>query len=180
MDAKGQSILEVVIVLPFLFTFVGLLFKINMGIQMAINNIQYARSQIYVLTSNSPEYPRLQFRTFQGDTGFHAREIDLMVLGVADIKAIEERDRSGQLKPLAQVDRIGRAGGPKGSDEAGEPLLRTDIRIRGLSSICTQMNSVGKNVFFGSSAVLSLKNERWPFGKLVCQYEKQWIGDSDE
>ena len=85
MDAKGQSILEVVAVLPFLFILVGLMFKMNLGIQMAINNVQYARSQVFVLTANSPEYPRLQFRMkYAGSSGkLSVRQHDLMLLGVS-------------------------------------------------------------------------------------------------
>ncbi len=86
MDSKGQSLLEVVIMLPFLFLLFGLLFRANMAIQMAINNQQFARSQVYVLTANSPEYPRLGFRHvgIKGGAGRMASgQIDLMLLVVA-------------------------------------------------------------------------------------------------
>ena len=42
-NKKGQSILEVILVLPTLFLFVGMLFRLNMSLQQAINNTQYAR-----------------------------------------------------------------------------------------------------------------------------------------
>jgi hypothetical protein len=45
-NEKGQSLLEVIFVLPFLFMFVGILFKLNLSISQAIVNTQYSRSQI--------------------------------------------------------------------------------------------------------------------------------------
>ena len=184
MDAKGQSILEIVVVLPFLFILVGMLFRLNLGLQMAINNVQYSRSQLYVLTANSPEYPRLSFRhKIGGSAGtFADREQDMMVLGVSDPSALAEASSGNSMPAIPQKQRITRAGVAGGSEDAGEVDKRTNIRVRETSAICTQMNSVNKGVNFDSYGVTALKgpNERWPFRKLVCQYEKQWIGDYDE
>jgi hypothetical protein len=182
MDAKGQSILEIVVVLPFLFILVGMLFRLNLGLQMAINNLQYSRSQLYVLTGNSPEYPRLSFRHKLAGSGrsFAEREQDLMVLGVSDPKALSESEEEGSMPAIPQKQRVTRAGVAGGSEEAGEPEKRTNVRVRETSAICTQMNSVSKNVNFDTSGVVGLKDGRWPFRKLVCQYEKRWIGEYDE
>ncbi|MBU6155019.1 MAG: hypothetical protein KGP28_12010 [Bdellovibrionales bacterium] len=183
MDAKGQSILEIVVVLPFLFILVGLLFRLNLALQMAINNVQYSRSQLYVLTGNSPEYPRLSFRhKREGAAGrtFVEREQDLMVLGVSDPRALTEDEGEGSMPAIPQKQRITRAGVAGGSEEAGEQEKRTNVRVRETSAICTQMNSVSKTVNFDSFGVVGLKNQSWPFKKLVCQYEKKWIGDYDE
>ena len=175
MDAKGQSILEVVVVLPFLFTFVGLLYKFNMGIQIAINNLQYSRSQLYILTANSPEYPRLQFRHFAPNI-FKETDQELMILGVADPSAINGAD----IDPIPQINRISRVGGIKGSDQSGEVSKRTDVRIRDTTGICTQMNGVSPKVPYSADGVRGLKSQAWPFKKLVCQYSGKWIGDGNE
>ena len=175
MDAKGQSILEVVVVLPFLFTFVGLLYKFNMGIQMAINNLQYSRSQLYILTANSPEYPRLEFRHYTQNI-FKEADQELMILGVADPSAIS----GANIDPIPQINRISRAGGIKGSDQAGEVSKRTDLRIRETSAICTQMNGVARKFPYSAGGVRGLKSRTWPFEKLVCQYSGKWIGDGNE
>jgi hypothetical protein len=184
MDAKGQSILEIMVVLPFLFILVGMLFRFNLGIQMAINNIQYARSQVYVLTANSPEYPQLRFRQRIGSSDqsrkFADTEQDLMVLGVSDPSALAEASEGESMPAIPQQQKIVRAGVPGGSEEEGEPSTRTTIRVRETSAICTQMNSVAPKVNFDSVGVVGLKNLRWPFRKLACQYNAQWIGDYDE
>lgn len=157
-NQSGQSILEVVFVLPFLFLFVGLLFKLNLSIQTAINNQQFARSQVYVLTANSPEYPRLQFR--QSATLFKAAKQDQMILGVADPSGITQANNNdGQIDPIPQIQKIGRNKTVKGSDDRGDQAKRSDIRVRNTSALCTQINSLPTGT-----------SQRWPFGQPVCQY----------
>src|SRR5690242_20552380 len=108
-NESGQSILEVVFILPFLFLFVGLLYKVSLATQMAINNSQYARNQIYVLTANSPEYPRYQIRFNWGLFGQNSQ--DRMVLGVSDPAAISQANsNSGSIEPLPQTYKINRGG----------------------------------------------------------------------
>ncbi len=179
MDAKGQSLLEVVIILPFLFTLVILLFRFNMAIQMAINNVQFARSQVYVLAGNSPEYPRLQFRT-EGYT-FYKRRTDLMVLGVADPKAIDEAtNNDSEMPPIPQIQKIGKTNLPGATTTRGEGMPRSEVRVRGTSAICTQTNGIAGSKPYNSRYIPSLGTRRWPFGTLPCQYEGAWIGALDE
>jgi hypothetical protein len=172
MDAKGQSILEVILFLPFLFLLVGLLVKMNTGIQMAINNSRYARAQLFVLMNNSAEYPRIQLRNNRLVKNAH----DMLVVGVSDPQAIEEAASDGDMPAIPQVQRIvdKRA---VGSNERGEVRTRTEVRIRGTAAICTQSNSVGKGVPMNSVNITRLVNKRWPFGNLACQYDGSWIGD---
>lgn len=170
-NQDGQSILEVVFVLPLLFLFVGLLYKINLAIQMGINNTQYARSQVYVLTANSPEYPRLSFRW--SPSLFAAKDQDRMVLGVSDPKALELSNRTGDLlEPMPQTQKIARIGSEvKGSSERGEPALRNEIRVRSTSAICTQLNSVGGKEPITPGNLRSVGSKRWPFGfSSACQF----------
>jgi hypothetical protein len=174
MDAKGQSILEVIFMLPFLFIFVGLLFKLNMGIQMAINNAQYARAQVFMLTNNSSEYPRLAFRSSGALT---KNEDDLLLLGVSDPSALSEAADGGDMPAIPQTQKIGGSPNSKGSSESGEVSSRTNIRVRDTAAICTQMNSVSKGKAMDSYQITGLKNQRWPFRKTVCQYNGKWIGD---
>ena len=158
-NQSGQSILEIVFVLPFLFLFVGLLFKLNLSIQTAINNQQYARSQIYVLTSNSPEYPRLEFRL--SSTLFKAAKQDEMILGVADPEAITQASNNdSSMDPIPQVQKISRNKTVKGSDERGDQTKRSDIRIRNTAALCTQLNDQPTGT-----------SERWPFKMSVCRYQ---------
>ncbi len=173
MDAKGQSLLEVVFVLPFLFLFVTVLFKMNLAINSAINNTQYARSQVFSLTANSPEYPRLEFR-LTGARAFATMQQDLMVLGVADPSAISG-SASGGMDPIPQTIKIDKTGqnfakkGVKVSNEPGEQASRNEIRIRNTAAICTQLNN---SPLSGSA--------RWPFKQMACGYQGAWIGDAGQ
>jgi hypothetical protein len=173
-NRKGQSILEVLILIPFLFAFVGVLYKITMAVQMAIVNTQYARSQIYVLTSNSPEYPRLQFRLSRGSSVkmFAFNKQDRMVLGVADPKALtSSAGQDGSMEPLPQIQSIGRSGRTEsGSSDRGEVTKRTDVRVRNTVGICTQLNAVALEKPMDETNIPSLGSKRWPFGNTVCQY----------
>lgn len=175
-DESGQSILEVVFILPFLFLFVGLLYKVNLAVQMSINNTQYARNQIYVLASNSPEYPRYQIRFQWGLFGQNNQ--DRMVLGVADPKAISQAAANdSSIEPMPQTTKINRRGTTvRGSEDRGEVNLRNEIRIRNTAAICTQLNSVGSKAPWNSDSVRGLKSKRWPFGQTVCQYAGQKDG----
>jgi hypothetical protein len=174
MDAKGQSILEVVFLLPFLFLFVALLFKLNMAVQMAINNTQYARTQLFMLTNNSPEYPRLSFRSDGGR--MTKTQSDLMVLTVADPSAIEGSS-GNELDPIPQIQSIGGVGTKPGSEAGGETGLRTNIRVRDSAAICTQMNWFLAGKALDSHNVRAYASKRWPFGKIACSYHGKWIGD---
>jgi len=171
---KGQSLLEVLILLPFLFMFVGLLYKVNMATQMAMVNSQYARSQIYVLTGNSPEYPRLQFRV--NPTMFAGAQQDRMVLGVADPTAITSSNgQTGQIDPIPQIQQIGRnqmtVMGSNDSGELGNSGKRTALRVRDTMAICTQLNATPGKLPLNDVNIPSLGSQRWPFGMSVCQYQ---------
>ena len=157
-NEKGQSILEVVFVLPFLFIFVGLLIKLNMSVQTSIVNTQYARSQIYVLAANSPEYPRQSL--IRAQSLFKAQQQDLMILGVADPEALDQGSNEGKIDPIPQTQKIGRNKTVIGSDERGEQVKRSEIRIRNTSALCTQLNSLPSETSI-----------RWPFGQDVCRYK---------
>lgn len=165
---EGQSLLEVVFIFPFLFLFIGLLFKMNMAVQMSIVNTQYARIQAYVLTLNSPEYPRIEFRRSPKMFGLGGQ--DLMVLGVSDPSALTASAGEGEMPAIPQIEKVGRKGTTvKGSDDPGEPKLRTGIRVRNTASICTQMNSNGSTML-DEVSIPSLGSKRWPFGMDVCRY----------
>ena len=171
LDETGQGLLEVIFLIPFLFMFVGLLYKINMAAQMAIVNTQYARSQIYVLTANSPEYPRLEFRL--SPTMFANNQQDQMILGVSDPSAITGSGAGNTIDPVPQTQKIGRLGSnSKGSDDSGENITkRTEIRVRDTSAICTQLNAVANKQPMNEKNIQGLGSQRWPFNMQVCQYK---------
>ena len=168
-NRKGQSLLEVLFVIPILLLFVGLLFKVNMAVQMAINNTQYARSQVFVLTANSPNYPRLGF-TYYNTTVFAGNEQDRLVMGVSDPSALSGNN-NGKIDPIPQTQKIGRSVTTvKGSTDSGEVKLRNEIRVRNTSAICTQINAIGKGKPMTAKNIPELGAQYWPFKMSVCQY----------
>lgn len=169
-DESGQSLLEVVFLIPFLFMFVGLLYKIMMVMQMAMVNTQYARSQLYVLTANSSEYPRLEFRLFPNM--FANQQQDRMILGVSDPEALmSSTGLEGTIEQIPQTQKIQRTGATVlGSDERGEVSKRTEIRVRNTVGICTQLNAVSNKKPMNDVNMIALASKRWPFGQEVCQY----------
>src|SRR5690606_10882360 len=56
-DESGQSVLELLFMLPILVGMAVLLIRINMAIQVSINNQKYARAQTLYLTFNNSVYP---------------------------------------------------------------------------------------------------------------------------
>ena len=157
---EGQTILEIVIVLPFLFLFVGFLFKLNLAMQASINNTQFSHSQVFVLTGNSPEYPRLGFTQLNPQKAFKLVGQDMMVLGVSDPSAIESSNDPSSIDPIPQILNIARNKSVKGSEDSGEQKKRADVRIRNTAAICTQLNVIPTGT-----------TKRWPFGGPVCQYK---------
>jgi hypothetical protein len=158
----GQSILEVIIVLPFLFLFVGFLFKLNLAMQVSINNTQFSHSQVFVLTANSPEYPRLYFTQLKPGSSFKAAGQDMMVLGTADPTSLESSADPNSIDPVPQIQNVARNKSVKGgSEDSGEQPKRLDIRIRNTAAICTQLNNVPTGTI-----------QRWPFKPgAVCAYK---------
>lgn len=177
-NQEGQSILEVVFMVPILFSFVVLLYKINMASQVAINNTQAARSQLFVLTGNAAEYPRLAYRFADYGAKWLAEEgHSRLILGVSDPSVALHNDDDGDMQPVPQTQKIARRGTTvAGSNDAGEVSLRNEIRIRNTVALCTQFNTVldkssGKNLDLNPQTVAMLKAKRWPFDTEVCKYE---------
>lgn len=183
-NESGQSVLEVVFVLPVLFLFVALLYKVNLASQIAINNAKSLRSQMFILTGNSPEYPRLQFRfnAFSGALSFAAQSHARMLIGVADPSAaIKDEDGENEtLEPVPQTMNVARKGTTvKGSEDAGEVKVRTQVRVRNTAAICTQFNGAkdgSQKKDWDPELVRKIGvgdgSRRWPFGKnTVCKYE---------
>jgi hypothetical protein len=178
LSEEGQSILEVVFVIPLLFAFIALIYKMNMASQAAINNIQYLRTQLFVLANNSSEYPRLQFR-FKKYGGPFAKEGHVrMVLGVSDPEAVKGQmysDDPSALEAIPILQKINRPGtSVTGSQDAGEVSSRTEVRIRNTASICTQFNNVRSGSIWEDafSNIWEGQNRRWPFNATPCRYEE--------
>lgn len=185
MDCSGQSVVELILLFPVLFVFASLMYKTNMASQVAINNAKFVRSQLFILTGNSAEYPRLQFRfqLFGKGRSFAAQNHSRMLVGIADPSEAQKYDDDDvELRPIpAMIDIRRNRGALSGSEDVGEPNRRTNVRLRNTASICTQFNSAqqgNKARDWTPDLVRDMSNEdgtrRWPFGNnTVCKYEDQ-------
>jgi hypothetical protein len=127
---SGQSVLELLLVLPLMLVLVFLLIKINTAIQVSIVNQQYARAQALYLAYNSPYFPALTNQVFQ-----EKRLINKLEVGVS--QNLPENDSN--FEPEATVQNIARNTKIVASDDPKTlPTLRTKVRIRTTVTLCTQ------------------------------------------
>src|SRR3954470_17424704 len=116
-DEEGQSILELLLLLPALLGMTVMLIHANTAIQVSIVNQQYARAQALWLTFNSSVYPSLAQRV----ANFDAKGYNQMVIGVSDNRAPNSADE--KYNPKATVQNVGRKPASGGSDQPQtEPL----------------------------------------------------------
>ena len=163
-DERGQSLIELLVMLPILVGFILLLVRTNSAIQTSIVNQQYARSHALFMAQNSPIYPSKGFRP-----DFINKGLNLMTIGVSDkASPIDEDGKvTGKLDPEATVHQINRNKASEGSDDPKtEPDSRSRVRVRTTVGLCTA-NFVLKT---GGSTVPILKVDG--DGKPVSTYRE--------
>jgi len=128
-NEKGQSVLELILMLPAMVILTMLMIKINTVIQVSIVNQKYSRSHALALALNSPYFPGMHLRTNDLiNIGFNQ-----MIIGVAATEVV------GGAPPDAMKVNITRRG-VEGSEDKVTPPERSNIRVRGTVSLCTQQN----------------------------------------
>src|SRR4051812_32338299 len=110
---EGQSIIEFLLMLPMLLGITMILIKLNIAIQIAIVDQQYARAQALFLAFNSPYYPSVQKR----EQRLVPSGTNQLITGVSD-----NADEGGQgtYVPKATVQPITRSKRVTASDAAHE------------------------------------------------------------
>lgn len=146
LNQRGQSLLEFLILFPFMLGLTLILIRVNSLIQMSIVDQQYARAQALFMIQNSPNYPRLDLIKPMEDT-----KTNQLVVGVADKSKPgvddDEFDPESPYFPPAPFGMISRnkaKSGGMGPDQ-DEPATRGYVRVRNTVSICTQSNVVLAN-----------------------------------
>lgn len=140
LGKAGQSLIEFLLLLPFLLAITILVIRANAAIQVSIVNQQYARAQAHFLTFNSPVYPDFgPSGTRQSDMA--KAGINAITLGVSD-KAIDGGEE-GDSQPEATMQMVARSvskAGPK-----PEPQQNSEksgwVRIRNSITLCTGSHS---------------------------------------
>ncbi len=132
---EGQSLMELLLMLPVLLALVVLVIKIQTAIQISIVNQKYARGRTLFLAYNSPVYPAI---APLGTEQMIAKGYNRMVIGVSE-NARADEDGVGGYVPKAITETIARSAstsiGP-GEDKA-EPDRRSVVRIRTTVALCT-------------------------------------------
>lgn len=148
LGQSGQSIIEVLLMLPLLLSITVFMIRTNTAAQVSIVNQQYARAQTLFLTFGSPVYPRTGLRDSMVRGAF-----DQMVIGVSENLLEVDEDLINRDAPVrATVQRIVAAGKPAGSNEPNaEPRDRGNVRVRTTVALCTQLNTIGNAVLSSST-----------------------------
>ena len=140
-DESGQSLIEVLFLMPLVVVVVVLLYRSNAAIQMSIVNQKQLRGQALYVAMNSPTYPDLQMRR-SGESSMERVGYSAFVMGVTDDPTSDAR---GQLNAVAQVQAFGRPGrrirGDTDCSEA-DPTSRSKICLKTAIEFCTQINAI--------------------------------------
>jgi hypothetical protein len=172
---SGQGLVEVILVIPLFFLMVGILYHVNLAAQVAINNVQYARTQLFQLASNQPEYPRMEWRRPPNSSASMDKYgHSMVILGVNDPSAAVAAEEGDALEPIPTEENIARSGTQTpGSDAPGEVERRTKVRIRTTVAICTQASATKSNGKWTAINPQAFpRNVRWPLyaGGTPCTY----------
>lgn len=132
---SGQSILELLFLLPMLAGLIVILVRINTAIQISIVNQQYSRSMIFFSNMNSPDYPS---RSLLKRAVAANSLVNQMTFGISD-KPIGQNDNDFEAsnQPEASTQYVARK--PRqGSEEPGDDITqRGKVRIRNTVTLCT-------------------------------------------
>ncbi|MBN21627.1 MAG: hypothetical protein CL678_10110 [Bdellovibrionaceae bacterium] len=136
---KGQSMIELMVLLPVVIGTLSFLIKTNSAIQVSINNQQYARAQILIYMSNSSNYPRVQdISSWEAEGGGINRS--KMVFGVSDNIFSSDAD----IEPEAVISPIVTKDAEQGSRDTGteDVKVRGKIRVRTTVALCAPLHFV--------------------------------------
>jgi hypothetical protein len=158
-DESGQSILELLLMLPMMVGLVILTYRIDMAIQVSINNQQYARAQALFLTFNSPIYPERKENRARQLSG-----VNRMVIGVSD--NTPSSSEGDNYQPAATEVRVTRKPSSDHGPTQEEPDERAFVRIRDTVSLCTQSNMIQ-----GASGLIELKPDTLVEGFTPSSYD---------
>jgi len=150
LGKRGQSLLEFLLLLPFLLGLTTLVIRANQAIQISIVNQQYARAQTHFITFNSPVYPdnRKGRRDDMVAAGYHA-----ITLGVGE-KAIGSGSEDGDDIPEAPMQMVARSEQLAGGKPAPQEEVDRSgwVRVRNTITLCT-----GSLSFRADGGITSMK-----------------------
>ncbi len=133
----GQSIIELILMLPVMIGLIILMIKINTAIQVSIVDQKYARAQALFLTFNSPFYPDIEKQVKMADYSMNQ-----MLVGVSG--NLESSGQGSDYLPEATTQNIARNPRGQRDDPGKEPILsRSKVRIRNSVTLCTQNIQIG-------------------------------------
>lgn len=133
-NEQGQSLLELMVMMPVLLALAVVIIKIQTAIQISIVNQKYARGRALFLSYNSPVYPHRGLATPQLEVKGYNR----MVIGVSD-NSVADEEGVGSYTPRAITQTIARSASTSignGEDKA-EPERRSVVRVRTTIALCT-------------------------------------------
>lgn len=138
-DESGQSMIEMLFMLPLVTLVVVLVYRANAAIQMSIVNQKFVRGQALYVAMNSPTYPDLSARR-TGNKSMEKKGFQGFVVGMSD--SVGEAD--GKIIPTAQGAPFARPGRPVRISDCNDPdpSERSAVCLKTTIEICTQINAV--------------------------------------
>jgi len=139
---EGQSLVEFLLMLPLTLGLTVILVRVNTVIQTSIVNQQYARAQAFMISQNSPVFPRRELR----NSAALAAGWNSMTVGVSETRPPSASDLEGGgdegFQPDAPQYLIARTRAKAGPEPEAqsEPDTLGKVRIRNTFTICTQAN----------------------------------------
>ena len=149
LSQDGQSLLEFLLLLPFLLGLSILVIRANQAIQISIVNQQYSRAQAHFLTFNSPVFPdnrdgRRDKMTVGG--------VNAITMGVGE-KAIQGGE-DGENQPEAPVQMVARSQQKAGTKPEAQSFSDRSgwVRVFNTVTLCS-----GSHSFASQGSFVSMK-----------------------
>ena len=130
---SGQSLIELLFMMPVMIAFPFVLVKVATVIEMSIVDQQHARAHVFFIAHNSPYYPKRYQQKSMYD-----KDTNQVVMGISENNLKSDGDGGGgTYSPKASTYSIARTPKVGGSDSSDkEPTERTLVRVRNTFSLC--------------------------------------------
>ena len=173
LDSSGQSVMELLFMLPVIIAITVVMTRVNTAIQVSIVNQQYARAQAHWLAFNSAVYPELRLRT--RDFMSANRGYNQLLLGISGDTPPADETIYNPSAMVYEITRNKQVDSGANTIQAEQVSTRGKVRIRTTVSLCTQANVIGQ----GKTAVpLLVLNGKAPYHPVTGEQGTWKIRDS--
>jgi hypothetical protein len=131
-NEEGQSILELLFILPLMLALAFLLIRVNSAIQEGIVDQQYARGQTLFLSGNGDNYPQRAGII----TDLTQNQFNQINLGVSENPVNIDDEGSALVSASTFPILANTNAAPQDNEPQVEPVQRVNVRIRNTVTLC--------------------------------------------